>query len=163
MKENRLKRKKRNMTEAGLAFVPPRWGLSHVLFHCSRGCAPSGRLTPGYSLPPFQGWDARDLNTLPPSLCASASAEASTSAEATVDKTADKTADKPAVREGLEDVAYMDRLQKELKRVGEQGKRFPEYEKLLEDREGIVKRSDQAEVDAWRLNTGRAIDRLTRE
>ena len=68
-----------------------------------------------------------------------------------------------AVREGLEDVAYMDRLQKELKRVGSQGKSFPEYEKLLADREGILERSNQAEVDDWRLKAGQAIDRLTRE
>ena len=42
-------------------FVPPRWGLDHVLDRWSRGCAPSGRLTPGYTLPPFQGWHGRDL------------------------------------------------------------------------------------------------------
>ena len=68
-----------------------------------------------------------------------------------------------AVREGLEDVAYMDRLEKELQRVRANGKSFPEYEKLLADREGILKRSNQAEVDDWRLKTGLAIDRLTRE
>ena len=63
-----------------------------------------------------------------------------------------------AVREGLEDVAYMDRLEKELARVG-CGK-FPAYEKLLADREDVLKRADQREVDAWRLAVGRAIDAL---
>ena len=68
-----------------------------------------------------------------------------------------------AIREGLEDVAYMDRLKKELARVKAAGKSFPEYEKLLQDCAGIKKRSRQAEVDDWRLKAGGAIDRLTRE
>ena len=54
----------------------------------------------------------------------------------------------------------MDRLEKELKRVG--ADRFPSYVRLLDDRRGIVKRADQKEVDAWRLAVGRAIDSLTR-
>ena len=68
-----------------------------------------------------------------------------------------------AIREGLEDVAYMDRLKKELARVKAAGKSFPEYEKLLQDCPGIQKRSNQNEVDEGRLKTGEAIDRLTRE
>ena len=68
-----------------------------------------------------------------------------------------------AIREGLEDVAYMDRLEKELQRVKAKDKSFPEYEKLLQDRENIISRSEQTEVDDWRLKTGQAIDRLTRE
>ena len=68
-----------------------------------------------------------------------------------------------AIREGLEDVAYMDRLKKELARVQAAGKKFPEYEQLLKDCAGIMKRSRQSEVDEWRLKTGTAIDRLTRE
>ena len=65
-----------------------------------------------------------------------------------------------AFREGLEDVSYMDRLEKELKRVG--ADRFPSYVRLLDDRRGIVKRADQKEVDDWRLAVGRAIDSLCR-
>ena len=38
-----------------------------VWFRDSRGCAPDGRLTPGYYLPPFQGWDGRDHKTSGPS------------------------------------------------------------------------------------------------
>ncbi|MBQ9337115.1 MAG: hypothetical protein IJS14_07465 [Lentisphaeria bacterium] len=68
-----------------------------------------------------------------------------------------------AIREGLEDVAYMDRLKKELARVQAAGKKFPEYEQLIKDCAGIMKRSRQSEVDAWRLKAGEAIDRLTRE
>ena len=68
-----------------------------------------------------------------------------------------------AIREGLEDVAYMDRLKKELARVKAAGKSFPEYEKLLQDCAEILKRSRQTEVDDWRLKAGEAIDRLTRE
>ena len=68
-----------------------------------------------------------------------------------------------AIREGLEDVAYMDRLQKELQRVKAKGKVFPEYEKLLEMRGLIMKRSNQSEVDSWRLKTGNAIDHLSHE
>ena len=65
-----------------------------------------------------------------------------------------------AVREGLEDVAYMDRLEKELARAGKG--RFPEYEKLLADREAVVARADPAEVGKWRLSAGRAIDALVK-
>ena len=63
-----------------------------------------------------------------------------------------------AVREGLEDVAYMDRLEKELARAGKG--RYPAFEKLLEERAEIVKAEDQKRVDAWRLAVGRAIDSL---
>ena len=44
-----------------------------MFLFCSRGCAHGVRLTPGYSLPPFQGCNERDLKTfllrsaLPPS------------------------------------------------------------------------------------------------
>lgn len=66
-----------------------------------------------------------------------------------------------AVREGLEDVAYMDRLEKELARVGKEA--HPQYGRLLSDREAIIKRADQSEVDEWRLAVGRAIDALVRQ
>ena len=65
-----------------------------------------------------------------------------------------------AVREGLEDVAYMDRLKKELARHKAAGRSFPQYEELLAAREEIVKANDQKKVDAWRLAVGRAIDLL---
>ena len=67
-----------------------------------------------------------------------------------------------AVREGLEDVAYMDRLEKELARLKAKGKSFPQYEALLAERADIVKAEDQKRVDAWRLAVGRAIDSLAR-
>lgn len=63
-----------------------------------------------------------------------------------------------AVREGLEDVAYMDRLKKELGRQKTAGRTFPQYEELLGVREAIVKANDQKKVDEWRLAVGRAID-----
>ncbi len=65
-----------------------------------------------------------------------------------------------AVREGLEDVAYMDRLERELARAGKG--RYPEYEALLAAREGIMQRASQPEVDAWRLSVGRAVDALVK-
>ena len=65
-----------------------------------------------------------------------------------------------AFREGLEDVAYMDRLEKELARVG--AAKYPQYQKLLDERAGIRLRLNQDEVDAWRLAVGEAIDKLTK-
>ena len=67
-----------------------------------------------------------------------------------------------AVREGLEDVAYMDRLKKELARHNAAGQTFPQYEALLAEREAIMKANDQKKVDEWRLAAGRAIDALVR-
>lgn len=66
-----------------------------------------------------------------------------------------------AIREGLEDVAYMDRLRKELDRMKMKGKSYPEYESLLSVRGDIMKKASQNEVDLWRLKVGSAIDRLT--
>ena len=65
-----------------------------------------------------------------------------------------------AVREGLEDVAYMDRLEKELARLKAKGLSFPQYEALLAARADIVKAEDQKRVDEWRLAVGRAVDSL---
>ena len=65
-----------------------------------------------------------------------------------------------AVREGLEDVAYMDRLEKELARMKAKGNRFPQYEALLAERDAIIKTTDQKKVDGWRLSVGRSIDSL---
>jgi len=65
-----------------------------------------------------------------------------------------------AVREGLEDVAYMDRLKKELSRHRDAGRTFPKFEELLAERDAIIKASDQKQVDQWRLAVGRAIDSL---
>ena len=66
-----------------------------------------------------------------------------------------------AVREGLEDIAYMDRLEKELARAKSEGRVYPKrYEELLSGREAIIKAEDQKLVDEWRLETGRAVDEL---
>ena len=67
-----------------------------------------------------------------------------------------------AVREGLEDVAYMDRLKAELERHKAAGREFPQYEELLAVREAVVKSDDQGKVDEWRLAVGRAVDSLCR-
>ncbi len=40
--------------------------------------------------------------------------------------------------------------------------RFPAFQKLLDERKGIFDRTNQDEVDAWRLAVGEAIDKLTR-
>ena len=65
-----------------------------------------------------------------------------------------------AFREGLEDVAYMDWLKKELARHKAAGRSFPQYETLLSERAAIVRANDQTGVDEWRLAIGRAIDSL---
>ena len=72
-----------------------------------------------------------------------------------------------AVREGLEDVAYMDALEKALARAeSAAGDRRPpaalivEAKRLLAERAEIVKANDQKKVEAWRLATGRTIDSL---
>ena len=56
-----------------------------------------------------------------------------------------------AVREGLEDVAYMDRLAKTDNE---------EARALLEQREAIIASRDQKRLDAWRLAVGRLVDAL---
>ena len=73
-----------------------------------------------------------------------------------------------AVREGLEDVAYMDALEKALARVEVQDAASrPSAEllawarSLLAERGEIVKARDQKKVDAWRLAVGRTLDLLT--
>ena len=72
-----------------------------------------------------------------------------------------------AFREGLEDVAYMDALEKALVRAeSAAGDCRPpaaliaEAKRLLAERAEIVKGNDQKKVDAWRLAVGRAIDSL---
>ena len=62
-----------------------------------------------------------------------------------------------AVREGLEDVAYMDALKKAIAR-----EKKSEAKALLAEREKIIKAKDQKRVDAWRLAVGRTIDSFTR-
>ena len=70
-----------------------------------------------------------------------------------------------AFREGLEDVAYMDALEKAIARAESAAaeKRPPaaalaEAKRLLAEREAVVKSDDQAKLDVWRLAAGRAID-----
>ena len=58
-----------------------------------------------------------------------------------------------AVREGLEDVAYMDRLAKTDNE---------EARALLEQRAALIAAKDQKQVDAWRLAAGRLIDGAAR-
>ena len=68
-----------------------------------------------------------------------------------------------AIREGLEDVAYMAQLQKELARCKAKGLNFPEYEKLLAECNAIRKAATQDKVDSWRNRCGAAIDDLSRK
>ena len=70
-----------------------------------------------------------------------------------------------AVREGLEDVAYMDALEKALKNCsqmpsGTNASLIVASQALLAEREAIIKARDQKKVDAWRLAIGRALDSL---
>lgn len=63
-----------------------------------------------------------------------------------------------AFREGLEDVAYMDALEKAVAAERSAGREHPEWNALLSEREALVKADDQAGLDVWRLSMGRAID-----
>ena len=72
-----------------------------------------------------------------------------------------------AVREGLEDVAYMAALEKAIARAETASKDarpretlIAEAKRLLAERAEIVKANDQKRVDAWRLAVGRTIDGL---
>jgi len=67
------------------------------------------------------------------------------------------------VREGLEDVAYMDRLAKALAGERAAGRDHPKFQALLDDRQGLIEANDRRKVDAWRLAVGRAIDELAGE
>lgn len=58
-----------------------------------------------------------------------------------------------AFREGLEDVAYMDRLEKEIERSAE-------AKALLDAREDVINAHSQDALDAWRLAVGRLIDAI---
>ena len=58
-----------------------------------------------------------------------------------------------AVREGLEDVAYMAMLEKT---------DSAEARALLEQRAALIEAKDQKQVDAWRLAVGRLIDGTAR-
>ena len=66
-----------------------------------------------------------------------------------------------AFREGLEDVAYMDLLKRELAKSAE-GKFAAGCRKLLDERQGIAKREKSEEVEAWRLSAGRLLDEIHR-
>jgi hypothetical protein len=66
-----------------------------------------------------------------------------------------------AWRDGLEDVAYMDLLQKAVAEAKAKGKTSAEAQALLDARKDVMSRKDQKTLDAWRLEAGRAIDRLS--
>ena len=65
-----------------------------------------------------------------------------------------------AFREGLEDVAYLDRLCKELKRHVAAGRKHPEYEKLADEFAAHSKDPEPQKMDNWRLTAGRAVESL---
>jgi len=67
-----------------------------------------------------------------------------------------------AVREGLEDVAYMDRLEREVRRLKAKGMPTADAEALLAARAEIVKANDQKRTDEWRNAAGRLIDRMVK-
>jgi len=67
-----------------------------------------------------------------------------------------------AFREGLEDVAYLDRLKREVVRVRAMGKKADQAAALLKEPEILMAAPSQEAVDAWRTAVGRAIDELCR-
>ncbi len=69
-----------------------------------------------------------------------------------------------AVREGLEDVAYMDILKKRIAAAKAKGIDCSAYEKLLTDLPGEIMRDEsQEKLDSWRLSVGEAIDSLSQK
>ena len=68
-----------------------------------------------------------------------------------------------AVREGLEDVAYMDLLKKMIAAAKNKGIDCSGYEKLLTVMpKEIMRDESQKKLDLWRLEVGEAIDKLSR-
>ncbi len=70
------------------------------------------------------------------------------------------------VREGLEDVAYMDILKKRLEAVVAKnpGKNYAEYRKLITERpRQIIQNRSQDELERWRLEMLEAIEQLGKE
>ena len=67
-----------------------------------------------------------------------------------------------AFREGLEDVAYVDRLKKEIARVKALGKDVSAAERLAAAPKGLMAKPSQEDVDVWRLAVGEEINRLVR-
>ena len=65
-----------------------------------------------------------------------------------------------AFREGLEDVAYLDRLKKEIERVEAIGKDVAEAKSLIDVSRRYMNSPSQSAVDGWRAAAGIAIDRL---
>ena len=57
-------------------------------------------------------------------------------------------------------VAYMDILKKQLSRVAKKEQKYPQFEKLLNQRKSLVEKASVKEVEAWRLEVGKAIDFL---
>ncbi|MBQ6470934.1 MAG: hypothetical protein IJJ33_03040, partial [Victivallales bacterium] len=74
-----------------------------------------------------------------------------------LDKTPVTTKRFEAFREGLEDVAYMARLELELTRFKEKGLDSTELQQLLQQCEEILRHQSQDKVDQWRRSAGRAI------
>ena len=62
-----------------------------------------------------------------------------------------------AFREGLEDVAYVDRLKKELARSPDAAAK---HSSLVDDFERQTLKPDQAAIEAWRRAVGRAVDAI---
>ena len=91
--------------------------------------------------PKGDGWDSRD--GYDEGLC-----------WRSVDKKPIPTKILEAVREGLEDVAYMDLLKRSGNGAAKQ---------LLDVRDDVIKANDQKVLDVWRLAAGRLIDELSRQ
>ena len=65
-----------------------------------------------------------------------------------------------AFREGLEDIAYMDALSKAIAKAKESKRDVTKAQALLDERASVIEKADFADVDRWRLETGRMIDAL---
>ena len=46
---------------------------------------------------------------------------------------------------------------------GKKGQKYPQFEKLLNQRKSLVEKASVKEVEAWRLEVGQAIDFLTKK
>ena len=65
-----------------------------------------------------------------------------------------------ALREGLEDVAYMQRLESECARLQGKGVLVDEAVSLLSARQSVIQSHDQKRVDAWRTSVGRLVNKM---
>ena len=67
-----------------------------------------------------------------------------------------------AFREGLEDIAYMDALEKAIAVAKKSGRNVSKAQALLDKRTSVMEKANYDVLDMWRLEVGRAINELSK-